>query len=1225
MKKTKTGALIGSLLVLATGCFVAAACTSEDAKSDIGGTTSLTDIVRSEQEDASVNGMSYTSALSYAGQTARSSYHTHNFDNNVCTVCGAIDTSAIVEGSGSTVAVHDPSVITAYADSDGNVYPNSGTGRTKIYFIFGTQLAAAYSFDMESWAAFTPTFYEEDTTTVSKDYTAIFETPAAWSGWTALKDITDNLWAPDIIYNTDLGKWCLYYSMNGDNWMSSVFMMTADNITGPYEYAGFVVFSGMTNRTSGAGNTDYATVTGSSTVASRYLSGTSWTGTYGSSCIDPTVIYDNSGELWLFYGSWSGGIFLIKLDNETGLRDLSYNYGYTNFSSDGAVWDGTALVYDPYMGIHIAGGYYVSGEGSYVAYIDGYYYLYLSYGFYSPEGGYNMRVFRSSSVTGRYVDVTGDWAVYSQYVFNYGDNVQNGISIMQNYKWSWWEIPAQVAQGHNSLLVDGDKAYVVYHTKYDNGSAAHNVEVHQLVKNADGWYLIAPFQKSSDDEIVTNKGVGDLAGNWGVIVHNSVDYASLASNTEEALALKSDGTISGLYTGTWSVSGSYITLNTNEAGTFKGVLMRQRMEGLDTAVTTYTFTAINANELCIWGALYPTGDDAVDSAAARITLPSELLGSINFETSGLWGAVVSYQSSNQAVLSNTGEFHAPATDTNVTVTVTIQCGTATRTKTFTIACLSDSTVEDRLNVIDGDYILNTYGQLKAGSILPATDSINVNTGVSISFTVSDLSSDWDVIYRTFDGKAVGYLSILNYQGESIFEASATASSAANSILTAHGLPTDGSANWQLFLGSLCNGGSSCLVTVSYNTDGSVSFYRDGALMLTYSADMSIGSYKVKDLSSYIVSQLRTNGLYVGYTLDNVVVAYAADFDINSYVPPADSRTAIKVIGSDNGNGTYTHAFNVWDCQETVSGDFTLIYNVNVKAPSLTTDPMVYYKNWLLKIDNWVLRADFWSMDASNNMAALDGVVYSSYFNWNDYCEMYEDANVTLVVSRSGTTITVTATIEPVALGSSTYTYTATLSGASGNDIQISLGGEDCLITVYSILNGKAGSVSQSTSVASNANVTAETGLSVSFWLANSSAESSWSSLINANGYIVTYGNLDSYTVNGHNCYPSLTAHNGAWNALIYTDPAYITISVSEDGISFYKNGDLVIYYAPTDTMNDASGSGTTLHVSDFIAAFLDKVEDNGFTFAQTAYTISDLTVGTSLSLEEVQALYRQNS
>lgn len=126
----------------------------------------------------------------------------HSFVSNVCSVCGAIDMSKPEKGSGSTVAVHDPSIIVAYADAFGNIYPDAGetgSGRQKMYFIFGTQLSFAYSYDMESWVTFTPVFYEEDSTVVSTDHTKIFASAAAWPGYADADTIKGNLWAPVFI------------------------------------------------------------------------------------------------------------------------------------------------------------------------------------------------------------------------------------------------------------------------------------------------------------------------------------------------------------------------------------------------------------------------------------------------------------------------------------------------------------------------------------------------------------------------------------------------------------------------------------------------------------------------------------------------------------------------------------------------------------------------------------------------------------------------------------------------------------------------------------------------------------------------------------------------------------------------------------------------------------------------------------------------------------------
>ena len=521
-------------------------------------------------------------------------------------------------GVGATVAVHDPSVVVGYKDADGNSFPeqNESKSRTKFYYVMGTQLEAAYSKDLLNWTHFQPSFSINGS--VTNDFLKVFAESATWSNHYDNAKMKENLWAPDIIYNRALKKWCLYFSVNGDDWLSSIVLLTSDRIEGPYEFKGTVVCSGMDNFSSGLGNIDYKKVTGSDRIASRYMKEGKWIGEYGSSCIDPSVLYDETGNLWMFYGSWSGGIFLIKLDENTGLRDYSHNFGYGNSSE---IWDNKSLVYDPYMGLHIAGGYYVSGEGSYVEYIKdpdgkGYYYLFMSYGFYSPEGGYSMRVFRSETIDGKYVDVTGDSSIFSKYIFNYGDNVQNGVAIMQNYKWSWWNI-GQTAQGHNSLLQDeDDRCFLIYHTKYDNGTIHHNVEVHQLFFDEKGWLVAAPFEYRVGDKLANRSyNTEELAGEYNVIVHRSVDYKNLKCNTEESFYINADGSVSGAFSGSWKYKFAdgrqFLSLETS-AGTFDCVVMEQRMD--DLSEKTLAFSGMNhQNELCLWGYKKPLTQKTVST------------------------------------------------------------------------------------------------------------------------------------------------------------------------------------------------------------------------------------------------------------------------------------------------------------------------------------------------------------------------------------------------------------------------------------------------------------------------------------------------------------------------------------------------------------------------------------------------------------------------------------
>ena len=109
-------------------------------------------------------------------------------------------------------------------------------------------------------------------------------------------------------------------------------------------------------------------------------------------CIDPALFFDDEERLWMVYGSWSGGIFLLEIDKETG-------YPIHPASSP----DNDT---DAYYGKRLAGGMHNSIEGPYVLHEkeNGYYYLFVSYGSLTSEGGYQIRLFRSQSPEGPYTD-----------------------------------------------------------------------------------------------------------------------------------------------------------------------------------------------------------------------------------------------------------------------------------------------------------------------------------------------------------------------------------------------------------------------------------------------------------------------------------------------------------------------------------------------------------------------------------------------------------------------------------------------------------------------------------------------------------------------------------------------------------------------------------------------------------------------------------------------------
>ena len=77
------------------------------------------------------------------------------------------------------------------------------------------------------------------TMSVNTNFRKIFKTNGEWSSnGSSNYDIKGNLWAPCVIYNKAMGKWCLYMSVNDDNYYSSIALAVSDKINGTYEYAG---------------------------------------------------------------------------------------------------------------------------------------------------------------------------------------------------------------------------------------------------------------------------------------------------------------------------------------------------------------------------------------------------------------------------------------------------------------------------------------------------------------------------------------------------------------------------------------------------------------------------------------------------------------------------------------------------------------------------------------------------------------------------------------------------------------------------------------------------------------------------------------------------------------------------------------------------------------------------------------------------------------------------
>lgn len=637
------------------------------------------------------------------------------------------------------VSVHDPSVV---------YEPTSSR-----YYIFGTMRGTAYTTDFQNWTSVDLKWMS--TTSTSCTQAQAFITPATTQvkkggadvafpafnamDWSARDNsswgIDGNMWAPDVIWNPIMQKWCMYQSINGDSWHSSIVLLTADNITGPYLYQGPVVISGFDSGSHSFKETDLELIIGErSSLLSRYTG--AWAATTKTGwphAIDPCVFYDEEGKLWMSYGSWSGGIWMLELNEETGLRDYDVSYSVATNS-------------DPYFGKRIAGGYYASGEGSYIEYINGYYYLFISNGGLmaggDPDdfnnGGYQMRVFRSDKPDGPYKDAATQPAIIpSKYELNFGPGSNTrGVNIFGAY--GEWGFVAQGddserSQGHNSIIAAPDgRTYLVYHTRFQNRGEGHQVRVHQVFQNKQGWLVAAPFEYNGEGvtsaDIASQELVAaaDIPGTYQLLVHRyKLDHRQKELVTPVEITLSADGKVSGAYTGTWSreAGTSYLTIVLGGV-TYNGVIFEEQMDGK--SIKTVSLTAMANSGVTVWAykmlpkyeLAYTYRSFSMPSLVVKKDIDLYALDYKGPNTSVRWS------SSEPAIISDYGKYNPNGLTANKTVKLTLHLET-------------------------GDYFLNREYSATAYSENNAKPSVDYKTGLvaHYGFDDADLANTFDATQK----------------------------------------------------------------------------------------------------------------------------------------------------------------------------------------------------------------------------------------------------------------------------------------------------------------------------------------------------------------------------------------------------------------------------------------------------------------------------------------------
>ncbi len=382
--------------------------------------------------------------------------------------------------------VHDPSIIRA----------EDGT-----YYIFGSHMAAAKSSDLIDWQM------------ISTD---------AQNGCTLVDNVqeqmkdalsyakTTTFWAPDVIQLAD-GRYYMYYcTCEGSSPLSTLGLAVSDSPEGPYVDQGVFLRSGMPG----------------------------YNATVLPNVVDPCTFFDKEGRLWMVYGSYSGGIYILEMDTATGLPLPGQSYGKKLLGGNHARIEAPYILYSPETE---------------------YYYLFLSFGGLNAADGYNIRVCRSKNPDGPYVDALGQEMINCKgrpgTFFNDPDYEPYGVKLMGGYKFEALETDknritlAYRSPGHNSAYYDPEtgRYFLVFHVRFANAGESFTVRVHEMYMNEEGWPVASPLRYAGESpQSVAEEVRGGL---YKVLLHerdiNKVEH------TSKVMTLQSDGTVTGDLSGTW--------------------------------------------------------------------------------------------------------------------------------------------------------------------------------------------------------------------------------------------------------------------------------------------------------------------------------------------------------------------------------------------------------------------------------------------------------------------------------------------------------------------------------------------------------------------------------------------------------------------------------------------------------------------------------------------------
>jgi autotransporter-associated beta strand protein/T5SS/PEP-CTERM-associated repeat protein len=372
------------------------------------------------------------------------------------------------------LGAHDPSNVM----KDGSQY---------WYFATGQGIISRTSTDLVNWNA----------------GPSVFDTQPAWTTQ-AVPSFTGFFWAPSVSFFNN--QYYLYYAVSEFGTIdSAIGVATSPSLSTPtWTDLGKVVQSDPVGQTSP--NTD----------------------TTAFNAIDPSILVDTDGKVWMSFGSYSSGILVTQIDPTTGKRLNTSTLSATLVANNAS-----------------GGGWGSSIEASSLIKHGSFYYLFVNYGGCCAgiDSTYNIRVGRSTSPTGPFVDQNGIDMRNGGGTLFLGDNGN------------------KIGPGQFGYYTEAGQDYFSYHYYDGNANGAPTFDMRDLYWTSDAWpstaavspnWLGATSSNWSDVTNWTVAGVPNAAGN----------IANFSGNTAARYSVNIDGGNKTVGTLNFTSTSSY-TIGTN--------------------------------------------------------------------------------------------------------------------------------------------------------------------------------------------------------------------------------------------------------------------------------------------------------------------------------------------------------------------------------------------------------------------------------------------------------------------------------------------------------------------------------------------------------------------------------------------------------------------------------------------------------------------------------------